>query len=143
MTRSSGAGSAGVEHPAPGHPVVLYDDSCGFCAWSVRFVVAHDPQARFRFASNRSALSERLVGSTAPGTVVLLDEHGRVHTRSTATLEIARRLPAPWRLAAVLLAVPRPLRDAAYGVVARNRRRLAGDRACPLPTEQVRARLLA
>ncbi|NBQ15584.1 MAG: DUF393 domain-containing protein [Proteobacteria bacterium] len=53
--------------------------------------------------------------------------------RSDAAIEIARRLPWPWRAAFALRAVPAPVRDAAYRWVARNRFRWFGraDRCAP------------
>ncbi len=49
--------------------------------------------------------------------------HG-VAVRSAAFLQIARRLPCPWRLAAGLQLIPTPLRDAVYRLIAQNRRAL-------------------
>jgi len=66
-----------------------------------------------------------------------------VFLRSTAALRIAKRLDAPWRWASVLLWVPRPIRDAVYGVIAAVRHRLAGQsNACEVPPPEIRARLI-
>ena len=74
---------------------------------------------------------------------VVLVEGDRVFTQSTAALRIARGLGLPWRLAYGLIAVPRPLRDWVYDVVARHRYQWFGQRdACLVPTPQVRARFL-
>ena len=64
--------------------------------------------------------------------------------RSTATLRIARRLTRPWPLmAAAGLAVPRPLRDGVYRIVAAIRHRLAGSsNACEIPPPEIRSRLI-
>ena len=60
-----------------------------------------------------------------------------------AALRIARRLAGPWRLLGALVLVPRPLRDLAYGVVARWRHRLFGRAdACALPTPDLLKRFL-
>jgi predicted DCC family thiol-disulfide oxidoreductase YuxK len=64
-------------------------------------------------------------------------------TRSTAAIRIARRLRGAWRLLAVLWIVPRPLRDLAYDLVARNRYRWFGRRdSCMVPTPALRARFI-
>jgi predicted DCC family thiol-disulfide oxidoreductase YuxK len=74
---------------------------------------------------------------------IVLIEEGLVYLRSTAALRIARRLVFPWRLAAVLLAVPRPVRDAGYRIVAAIRHRLAGrSNACEIPPPEIRARMI-
>jgi predicted DCC family thiol-disulfide oxidoreductase YuxK len=59
----------------------------------------------------------------------------RVRTRSDAALAIVAGLGGAWRLVAALRLVPRPIRDALYGFVARRRRRWFGRRdACRVPT---------
>lgn len=74
---------------------------------------------------------------------VVLVEDGQLFERSDAALRIARRLRGTVRLASALLLVPRPLRDAAYGLVARNRRRWFGQSAtCLVPTPELLARFL-
>ena len=127
--------------------VILFDGTCAFCEGSVRFIARRDPQGYFRFGASQSPRAAELLaahGLTREMTrsMVLLED-GRVYLRSTATLRIAKRLPFPWRLAAVFLYVPRPLRDAAYRVVAAVRHRLAGrSNACDVPPPEIRARLI-
>jgi predicted DCC family thiol-disulfide oxidoreductase YuxK len=53
---------------------------------------------------------------------------GKVLTRSDTGIEILLHLRPPWRWLAFLAAFPRPLRDAAYGFVARRRYRWFGRR---------------
>ena len=52
----------------------------------------------------------------------------RVLRNSDAVLFIYRRLGWPWRAIGALGIVPRPLRDAAYRLIARNRYRWFGKR---------------
>jgi len=130
------------------HPVVLFDGVCLLCAGAVRFIVRHDSAQRFRFAPLQSAAAARLLRSrgatgTLPDSLVLVDEDG-VHVRSAAALRIARHLTFPWHLTWALRAVPRPLRDWAYDLVARHRYRWFGrQEACLVPTPELAARFLA
>ncbi len=130
-------------------PIILFDGVCNLCDASVRFVIDHDPDARFRFAPLQSQAAAALLarlGRAAPSgpQAVLLLEGGRSWEGSDAALRIARRLRGPWRLAGALAVVPRPLREAAYRLIARNRFRWFGRRAaCRLPTPELRARFLA
>src|SRR6185503_7836994 len=39
------------------HHLLLYDGECGFCHGAVRFVLAHDRRAAFRFAALQSAVA--------------------------------------------------------------------------------------
>lgn len=128
--------------------IVLFDGECAFCAASVQFVLRRDPGGLFRFAPLQSALGRDLcarhgVDPEALDTFVLVTRDG-AFVRSDAALAVARELGAPWRvLAALGRLVPRPLRDWAYGVVARNRYRWFGRRdACLVPPDDARSRFL-
>ena len=126
---------------------MLFDGVCNLCIGSVQFIIARDPDARFRFATLQSDAAKRLlrdagVAEPYPDSVVLV-EGGRVYTRSTAALRVARRLRAPWTLAYALVIVPRPLRDWIYDVVASRRYSWFGKRAaCMVPTPELRSRFL-
>jgi predicted DCC family thiol-disulfide oxidoreductase YuxK len=127
--------------------VILFDGECAFCEKSVRFVARHDPEGYFRFGASQSPKGAALLASHGltremTKSIVLIEDE-RVYLRSTATLRIASRLTAPWRLAAIFLYVPRPIRDAAYAGVAAVRRRLAGrSNACEIPPPEIRARMI-
>jgi predicted DCC family thiol-disulfide oxidoreductase YuxK len=135
---------------SPSHqfvPVILFDGVCNLCNGFVQFVIARDPAARFQFAALQSDSARRLLARVdglgqVPDSVVLVDR-GRVYTRSSAALRIARGLPFPWSLARALIVVPRPLRDWVYDRVARHRYRWFGRKdTCMVPTPDLRARFL-
>jgi predicted DCC family thiol-disulfide oxidoreductase YuxK len=127
--------------------LILFDGLCNLCNGFVQFVISRDPAGRFQFAALQSASARRALNlldapSPLPDTIVLVEE-GKVFTGSTAALRIARRLTFPWPFAGALLAVPRPLRDWLYGVVARRRYRWFGRRhGCLVPTVALRSRFL-
>jgi len=135
------------EPPNDGHGIVLFDGTCAFCERSVRFIAARDPAGYFRFGASQTpaaaALLARFGTSREAARSLILIEDGEVHRRSTAVLRIARRLTGPWSLAGALLAVPLPVRDALYRVVAAVRHRLAGaSNACEIPPKEIRDRLI-
>jgi predicted DCC family thiol-disulfide oxidoreductase YuxK len=133
--------------------VVCFDGDCNLCNGFVRFVIPRDPRRRFRFAPISSEIAARLLREAGaaeiarqapgdPGTVVLI-ESGRCFVRSAAVLRIARGLRFPWSLAYGLVVVPRPLRDWAYDVVARNRFRWFGEPdRCLIPGPETADRFL-
>lgn len=129
------------------HPVVLFDGVCNFCNSSVQFIIRRDPDGHFHFAALQSEVALKLLAdhgwhSHRLDSIVLLDS-GRVYTESTAALRIARQLKGWPKLTAFLIAVPRPLRDPVYRLVARYRYRWFGKReSCMLPTPDVRGRFL-
>ncbi len=130
-------------------PVVLFDGVCNLCNATVRFVLDRDRLGTLRFASLQSEPGRRLLGHFGidlgegdPGTVYLIEE-GRLFDRSTAALRLARHMRGLWPLAAVLLAVPRVVRDAVYGFVAARRYRWFGrSDACRIPTPDEAERFL-
>lgn len=131
----------------PSDNVVLFDGECGLCVMSVRFIVRHERHARFRFASLQSETGRQLcrryrLDPERFGTVVLVRRDG-VLLRSDAVLAIARELDGACRWLAVLRALPQPLRDWLYGVVARNRKHWFNRHAtCLVPSADLRKRFL-
>jgi len=127
---------------------ILFDGVCNLCNASVLFVVDRDPEARFTFAALQSDEARRLLAERgyqgADLSTVLLVEGERVYERSTAALRVARHLSGAWPVLYAFLVVPRPVRDAVYAWVARNRYRWFGkEDACRVPTPELRARFLA
>jgi predicted DCC family thiol-disulfide oxidoreductase YuxK len=78
-----------------------------------------------------------------PLSSVVVIEDGQAWQESAAALRIARHLPGGWKLLRVFAVVPRPLRDAVYRWIARNRYRWFGKKeTCWLPTPELRGRFL-
>jgi predicted DCC family thiol-disulfide oxidoreductase YuxK len=133
--------------PTP-RAIILFDGVCNLCNGAVRFIIERDPHAQFAFAPLQSAAARALLEkhgapTPLPDSMVLI-EGGRVYVRSAAVLRIARGLGFPWRLAYALAAVPRPLRDWAYRLIARSRYRWFGkSESCMVPTPELRARFLS
>ncbi|MNI52214.1 hypothetical protein D3C73_1069780 [compost metagenome] len=130
-----------------GQAVVLIDGVCHLCQGLVRFIIPRDPKGQIKFAPLQSEAGRRLLSAAGLkmdrlDTVVLLED-GRCYTESSAVLRIARRLRFPWPAAYCFILVPRPLRNAVYRFVARNRYRWFGrDEQCLLPTPEIRRRFL-
>lgn len=127
---------------------ILFDGVCNLCNGFVRFVIARDPSARFRFASLQSAAAAALlrdadVTASLPDSIVLVED-GRVHVRSAAALRILRRLRFPWPIAYACIVVPPFIRDRVYDFIAARRYRWFGRReACLVPTPDLERRFLA
>jgi len=141
-----------VTHAEPPPAWVLYDGLCGLCDASVRFLLARDRAGRLRFAplQGPTAAAVRARHPALPPldeTILLVDSPRtpaeRVRVRSDAALAALGRLGGGWRLAGLLRAVPRPLRDAVYRFVARRRTRWFGRLdACRVPSAEQRRRFL-
>jgi predicted DCC family thiol-disulfide oxidoreductase YuxK len=134
------------------YPVLLYDGTCGFCAASVQLVLRHDRWGTLRFAALQgefgAAVRARHPELRGVDSIVWLDAPGatgrdRVLVRSDAALRAARYLGGWWRVALTGRVVPRPIRDAAYDLIARHRHSLPGTGpACLVPSPEVRERFL-
>jgi predicted DCC family thiol-disulfide oxidoreductase YuxK len=134
-------------NPPPDPPILLFDGVCHFCAWSVRFVIAHDPRQVVRFASLQSETGHRLLSaySLDPNQMdsVVLIEDGVAWRESDAGLRVCRHLRWPWRWFWPLRFIPRFLRDAAYRFLARHRYQWFGKLdTCMVPTPEMRSRFL-
>ena len=130
--------------------IILFDGVCNLCSGVVRFVIARDPRAHFRFAALQSDAARRACAEIAaappaevdPDTIVVIAS-GRALERSDAALAIAARLPFPWPLLGVFRVLPRGVRDWLYRLVAHNRYRWFGKSdTCMMPTPELRARFL-
>lgn len=127
--------------------VVVFDGLCNLCTRSVLFILEHEADHVLRFAPLQSKFGARVMrefGLDPPDvkTFVLIAD-GKPYVRSEAAIRIAEHLRGAWKLLALLRLVPRPLRDWAYDVLARNRYRWFGRReSCMVPAAPVRARFI-
>jgi predicted DCC family thiol-disulfide oxidoreductase YuxK len=135
-----------VTNPWPDDDVILYDGVCVFCSRWVRFVAVRDVERRFRFTAIQSGYGTRLarafgIDPDDPDTNAVV-HGGEAFFKSAAALTVLSHLPG-WRWVSVLRLVPKPLRDALYNLVARNRYRVFGKyETCFVPEAELRARVM-
>lgn len=126
---------------------MLFDGVCNLCNSSVQFILNHDKEEAFRFASLQSEEAQEVLGQFEDkpndlSSVVLL-ENGTLYTRSTAALRVTRRLSGAWPLLYAFIIVPRPIRDTVYDWIARNRYRWFGKKdQCMIPSPDLKSRFL-
>lgn len=126
---------------------MLFDGVCKLCTGSVAFVLRHEENAALRFAALQSPAGTRLmreygIEPAQMKTFVVIAD-GKAYTRSDAAIRVARFLRGAWKLLGLVGVVPRPIRDYAYDVVARNRYRWFGRHdACITPTPELRRRFI-
>lgn len=130
----------------PDDDVILFDGVCIFCSRWVRFVAKRDTAKRFRFTPIQSDYGTRLARAFSidpddPDTNAVV-RGGEVFMKSDAALTVLSQLPG-WSWVGTFFAVPKPLRDSVYGLIARNRYRIFGKYdSCFVPDADLRARVI-
>lgn len=104
--------------------VVLYDEDCGFCKWSLDKILAWDRAERVRPVAIQSEEGARLLAPVAPDARLdswhLVRDDGKLFSAGAAAAPLARLLPGGRPLAAVFAAFP-GVTERAYSFVARHR----------------------
>jgi len=119
--------------------IVLYDEDCGFCKWSLDKILAWDRRRALRPVPIQSEEGARLLANVPRARWLqswhLASPSGEVHSGGAAAAPLAELLPAGKPLAALFRAFPR-LTERAYRFVADNRngfaRALRIDASCEL-----------
>lgn len=130
-------------------PVIVYDGVCLLCSRWVRFLLQHDHEGHYRFASMQSESGRHLLQThgldpDSPFSMLLVED-GQGYTDTTAIARVLRGLPRRrWHwFGRLMLWVPRTLRDVAYRFVARHRYRLFGrSDQCFVPSPEQLSRFI-
>jgi predicted DCC family thiol-disulfide oxidoreductase YuxK len=138
---------------SPGGPVLLYDGACGLCNRAVRFLLRIDRRGRLRFAPLQGGpaqawLRDRGLATSDFESLVFVRNWGAEgggYLLRTDALVAALEACGGWgRGLAAIRVLPRPVRDAAYRMVARLRYRVFGPwRPSPLPEASWQDRFIA
>lgn len=112
----------------PGPAIVLYDEDCGFCKWSLDKVLAWDRRRALRPVAIQSDEGSRLLAAV-PESERLDSWHlalssGELHSAGAAAAPLAERLPGGKPLAFAFRRFPK-ITERSYRFVARHRGRFA------------------
>ena len=129
--------------------IIVFDGVCVLCNGWVRFLLRHDRKGKYRFAAMQSTSGRDLLLSHGlnpddPSSFLLIDSEG-TWTDTQAIGRVFSGLGGRWRFLSLLLVItPRPLRDWAYRLTARNRYRWFGQRElCLIPGPEHSERFLS
>lgn len=127
--------------------IIVFDAKCLLCNGWVHFLLKHDRQGIFQFASIQGATGQALLakaGLRVEGLqTLLLVDGSRTWQHTSAIFRVLNGLGWPWRAAWVGWLIPAPVRDALYRGIARNRYRLFGfSETCLLSPPGLEARFL-
>jgi predicted DCC family thiol-disulfide oxidoreductase YuxK len=127
--------------------IVVFDAKCLLCNGWVQFLLKHDRNGVFQFASIQGVTGQTLLanaGLRVEGLQTLLLVDGlNTWQHTSAIFRVLNGLGWPWRAAWLGWLVPAPVRDGLYRWIARNRYRLFGrSDSCLLPPADFKARFL-
>jgi predicted DCC family thiol-disulfide oxidoreductase YuxK len=127
--------------------VILFDGVCNFCNYWVNFIIKHDKQAIFKFASLQSEAGKimSLKYKIDPSKVdsVILIENNQAYIYSDAAIKIAYQLNSFKWIYFLGKMTPRIIRDFIYKFVAKNRYNWFGKKSsCMIPTPELKNRFL-
>ncbi|MNK92302.1 hypothetical protein D3C87_1124220 [compost metagenome] len=126
-------------------PIIFFDGVCNLCNASVQFVIAHDKKDQFSFSAIQGELAKEVLPKfkVDPGelnTVMLLAE-GKLYTKSSAALQIAKKLSGAWPLLYGFIIIPKFIRDWVYNIIAKNRYKWWGkEESCWVPTPRLKSK---
>lgn len=129
----------------PDGNLIVFDGICVFCSGFARFMARHDRRAGFRFVDAHSSTGRalyrhlRLDPDLMQTNIVLLNGHA--YTKMASFTVAMRSLGWPWRALAVLDLLPTKFANWVYDRIAQNRYRF-GRRSCPLPSAELKERLI-
>lgn len=108
--------------------IVLYDDDCGFCKWSLNKLLAWDRSSRLHPVAIQSAEGQELLTTRPPELRLdswhLVSANGELHSAGAAAGPLLRLLPGGRPLARLTEALPGAT-ERVYRLVAGNRTRIS------------------
>ena len=121
--------------------IVVFDARCLLCNYWMKFLLRHDRSHTIRFASMQTTSGKNLLANAGLQVdrldTLLVLENGQSWQHTTAIIHVLSKLGGRWKLATLGYLIPRPIRDAAYRWVARNRYRIFGrSDACLMPSAE-------
>lgn len=127
--------------------VILFDGVCNLCNSSVNFIIDHDTQNKFKFASLQSDAGQELLNkfnlNTKDFDSIIFVDGDRYYSQSSAVLRIVKEFPGLWKLLYVFIIVPPALRNIIYDIIAGNRYKWFGKKdSCRIPTPELKNKFL-
>lgn len=126
--------------------IVFFDGHCNLCNGVVDFLIQRDSQRQLFYASLQGKTAAQLLtieDRTKLESLIFISG-GKTFRKSEAALEIAKKLPLPWKILSYFSWIPRWLRNSLYTVIAKNRYRFWGrQETCRIPSAEESSYLLS
>ena len=117
--------SSFINSQMPKNSIILFDGVCNFCNRTINIILKYDKHVYFQFAPSQSRaavaiMQEFGLEENAIASVILFDQE-KVYSKTDAVIQIANRLSGWPKLFRLLKFIPKPIRDFAYDLIAKNR----------------------
>jgi len=128
--------------------IIFFDGVCNLCNSAVQFIIKHDKNDCFRFATLQGAtgqkfISDRNIDTTQVDSIILVEPDVAYYTKSEAALKIGKNFGGAWKLLWVFEQLPTAFNDFVYDYIAKNRYKWYGKKdACMIPTPELKAKFL-
>lgn len=125
----------------------VFDSKCVLCSRGVQYTLRHEKAATIRFVAIQSGEGRALaqhhdIDPDDPSTFLFIED-GTALEASDAVIALAQHLKGLGWIAKLCRIIPRPFRDAAYRLIARNRYALFGKaEQCIIPSSEQRHRFV-
>lgn len=111
-------------------PIWLFDNACVLCSRAVRYVLKHERKPDIRFVAIKSGEGREIaarhgIDPENPATFLFIENEVTLE-KSNGVLALLKHVGGPARILSLARVLPRPIRDFAYDLIARNRYRLFG-----------------
>jgi predicted DCC family thiol-disulfide oxidoreductase YuxK len=128
-------------------PVILFDGVCNLCSRAVQFIIKRDRKNVFRFSSLQSNFGQAVLKKFSLPTNTfnsfILFKKGKIYTRSTGALMVAKQLQGGWPLLYFFIIVPAFIRDSVYNYIANNRYKWFGKKEeCWIPSPALKSKFI-
>ncbi len=129
--------------------IILFDGVCNLCTASVQFIIKHDKNDVFRFASNQSEIGQKIIKETTidmqkTDSIILYDTNTGYFIESEAAFKIAKELKGLYHYLYYFIFLPRGFTNFIYKFIAKNRYKWFGKQQyCLIPNPELKAKFLS
>ena len=124
--------------------ILLFDGDCAFCDSSTLFIMDRNSKDDIEYLPLQSDegqvyLKQYNLPLKDFDSVVFI-ENNKAYTKSNAALRVILRLDGFWKYLYGFIIIPKPIRDLAYNIFAKNRYKIFGKTdQCRVPKRKVKA----
>ncbi|TXK76529.1 thiol-disulfide oxidoreductase DCC family protein [Mesonia sp. K4-1] len=128
--------------------IILFDGVCTLCNNAIDFIIKKDHKNQFVFASLQSDVGQKLteergIDTSQIDSMILIIPGEAYYIKSTAALQIFKRLKGIISLTRIFLPLPQSFRDGVYDIIAKNRYKWFGKKeTCRMPSPEEKAKFL-